>query len=54
MINSSSWCCACYCRKVREKKNYTDDEAGVGGFGGFIAKCFVNIQYSVADENALN
>ena len=54
MINSSSWCWASYCRKVRKKKNYTDDKAGVGGFGGFIAKCFVNIRYSVVDEDALN
>jgi hypothetical protein len=36
------------------KKIYTDNEASASGFWGFIAKFLLNIQYSVADENALN
>ncbi len=50
MINSSSTEWGNYRRKV--KKNYTDFKADVGGFWGFIAKFFMNIQFAYSGANA--
>ena len=44
MINSSLTEWASYRRKV--KQIYTDGEVDAGGFGGFIAKFFVNIRFA--------